>query len=43
MMQLAEIEAELIEEELAANSEFDMPTSFEELKPKHFPLFVTVK
>lgn len=42
-MQLAEIEAELIEEELAAKSEFDMPNAFEELKPKHFPLFVTVK
>jgi hypothetical protein len=40
---LAEIEAELIEEELASKSQFDMPNAFEELKPRHFPLFVTVK
>ncbi len=40
---MAELEAELIEEELAAKSNFDMPNAFEDLKPKHFPLFVTVK
>jgi hypothetical protein len=43
MMKLAELEAEMIEEEMASTSNLDMPNAFEDLKPKNFPLFVTVK
>ena len=33
----------MIEEELASKSHMEHPPAFEDLKPKHFPLFVTVK
>lgn len=42
-MQLAQIEAELIEEEMASKSQLNTPNAFEDLKANNFPLFVTVK
>jgi hypothetical protein len=40
-----EIEADDLEEELAANANDDIerPNAFEDLLPRHFPLFITVK
>ena len=33
----------MIEEQLASQSDLLIPNAFEDLEPKHFPLFVTVK
>jgi hypothetical protein len=43
LLQLATLECELIEEELASKSDLLIPNAFEDLEPRHFPLFVTVK
>ena len=43
LLKLAQYEAEELEQEMADASQLDMPNAYEDLKPKHFPLFVTVK
>lgn len=43
LLKLIKIEADAIEQELAAEHQMDIPAAFEDLKPQHFPLFLTVK
>lgn len=43
LLKLIQIEADQIEQELAVESQLNMPAAFEDLKPVHFPLFLTLK
>jgi len=43
LLKLIKIEADQIEQELATDQQMNLPAAFEDLKPVHFPLFLTLK
>jgi hypothetical protein len=43
LLKVIQIQTEDIEEELARNTDTDLPDAFEDLRPRHFPLFITIK
>ena len=43
LLKLAQIEVDEIEEELARSAQTDLPNAYEDLKPKHFPMFTSAK
>jgi len=43
LLQLAKLEAEEIEAEMAASQNMNLPNAFEDCQPHNFPMFATVK